>query len=418
MSATTTIADTPRPYTLQEKEIPAQAFETKSAFSMSIEPLVKALLCLRSPATEDELLRLRMVPAHVEETTVYLVLALYNTRKSDQLHVPVPDLRVLLDKIEYKTMEPFEPCKLIFYLLIKVVAIDLLVPHDPHKQLPPPSGPCRTYNPLEIIDAQIKSTQLTKLRTFVDFFHLDHLAREILPNLKNLESVQARDERTPQVIEEWKEMWARARENSPLKCQNLESMAIPAWLDYTIEKRRLPSGKINASDATGSLLRGLILNSRVLERFSQEDQKIVVEGGRLDRLFMILKMCAEIGPGFRVWMQMALALWVNALPGEIDLEKQWIWQIKPAVYEGPVTIMVKENCVTRGGEPVEGTMGTWAMLSPNGQKGFCTIQERPNETFLFDLGDLVLYGEQLVQLKNWKCWENGIWAQVKTDGRH
>ncbi|OQU97156.1 hypothetical protein CLAIMM_03132 [Cladophialophora immunda] len=187
--------------------------------------------------------------------------------------------------------------------------------------------------------------------------------------------------------------------------------------DYKIENRKLPWGKINGRQIDLEQILGPFGTfGWVGPSHSEEDRKIVAEGGRLDRLLLIFEMSpiSTISMGEKhlatSWMKMALFTWLSALPGENDTEKRWIWQIKPAIYEGPVTIKVKRNRVSsrlsressrlsREGVPIDGTMGTWAMLSPDGEEGFCIIKERATEPFLFDLGELVEYGEQMVQLK-------------------
>jgi len=208
----TIFAETPCHETLQEKQRPFATLEIQRTFPGSIKTLVELLATNFTPeesVIEREISRLGSIFSSTGlESDVYVALALYNTRQTNDLRAPASDLSELRDHIQRKTMEQFVPSDLVFYLVIEVVIIDLLVPHQ---KLPPPAGPRWTYEPLQIIDAQTLSTQLTKVLTFVDCFDLDRQARDILPRLRSLESIQARDKRTPQVITKWKEMWTEVQ---------------------------------------------------------------------------------------------------------------------------------------------------------------------------------------------------------------
>jgi hypothetical protein len=96
---------------------------------------------------------------------------------------------------------------LLIYLLIDVIVMDLLVPLE--ESLPPPTGPCWTYEPHQITTPQFRSTQLAKTLAYVEFFGLEQQASNMLPRLQYFKIEQARNETTDQVFEQWKNVWGR-----------------------------------------------------------------------------------------------------------------------------------------------------------------------------------------------------------------
>ncbi|RMZ87180.1 hypothetical protein DV736_g5594, partial [Chaetothyriales sp. CBS 134916] len=134
----------------------------------------------------------------------YVALALYNTRQRDNDKLSHSVFSKLQDQIQRKVMEKFDPCELIVLFLIETIAIDLQVPSN--TGIPSPRPPCWTYEPSQDIDANLRSTQLTKVLTFMDYFGLRQ-AQDMLPRLKYLEIRQTKDERTARATEQWRNMW-------------------------------------------------------------------------------------------------------------------------------------------------------------------------------------------------------------------
>jgi len=213
-SSTTIFDDTPC-YLARKEEIykspPGLEVETTSRED-PVKTLTEVLKVYFPPEQSTlgrEVSRLRTVFSSTKlEYSHFDALALYNIRQTDYLQDPIPDFPILQDYIQRKTMEADELPELLFYLLIEVVIMDLLVPLP---CLPPPAGPCWSYQPWGVTDAQTRSTQLTKTLTFVDHFELVEQARGILPRLEYFASIQERNETTAQNLRKWTEIWTQVQ---------------------------------------------------------------------------------------------------------------------------------------------------------------------------------------------------------------
>ncbi|KIW28857.1 uncharacterized protein PV07_04720 [Cladophialophora immunda] len=173
------------------------------------------------------------------------------------------------------------------------------------------------------------------------------------------------------------------------------------WLDYSISQKagqtQLPQGFIRSSGLQQTILTNI-------SNLSLTDRDVVTKGGRLDKLLSILLMYhGEFrGPETErciYSMKSLLYGWVNTLDAKDNEQNRWIWQIKPALYEGEVAISVKGDRVSADGSYIDGTLGSWIMTDE--ENGFLSILGSPDTVYLFRIEDLVSNGD-LVKIKNWQ----------------
>ncbi|KIV92563.1 hypothetical protein B0A52_05623 [Exophiala mesophila] len=156
-----------------------------------------------------------------------------------------------------------------------------------------------------------------------------------------------------------------------------------------------------------------ILSPKVKQRLESlplvpEQQTIIRSGGRADRLLGILRLLPSLqedGEGSHVISELSCALrdWVDqikGLPGAC--EKTVKWEVRPVLYDGMVTIKVKNWMIAEGledwytededarvdktGEDMKGRLAAWVVFGDG--SGYCILEQWRGKAIYFNLKDL------------------------------